>query len=218
MNPTVLRRRRCLLMSAISAGAAAYRGQVLKPEYPIRTERLLLRPLEAPADVEAMYAYQSRPDVCRYIPYEPRSRQQITDRLFDPERNRSVLDDAGQALSVGVVRQDTGELIGDVVLFWTSAEHRSGEIGYVINPDQHGHGYATEASAALLALAFDGLDLHRVIARIDERNDASAAVLRRLGMRQEARLVENEWFKGEWTNEIDFAILQSEWRARPSVA
>jgi RimJ/RimL family protein N-acetyltransferase len=186
---------------------------VLKPEYPIVTDRLLLRPLEAPDDVEAMVAYQSRPDVCRYIPYEPRNAEQITERLTSPDRNRSVLDEPGQALAVGVVRQDTGELIGDLMLFWTSAEHRSGEIGYVLHPDHHGHGYATEASAALLELAFAGLDLHRVIARIDERNDASAGVLRRLGMRQEARLVENEWFKGEWSTEIDFAILQSEWRA-----
>ena len=56
------------------------------------------------------------------------------------------------------------------------------------------------------------MDLHRVIARIDARNEASAAVLRRLGMRQEAVLVENEWFKGEWSTEIDFGILASEWR------
>jgi RimJ/RimL family protein N-acetyltransferase len=103
-------------------------------------------------------------------------------------------------------------LVGDVVLFWTSAEHRSGEIGYVLNPEHQGRGYATEAAQALLALAFDGLGLHRVMARLDERNGASAAVLRRLGMRQEARLVENEWFKGEWTNELDFAILAREWR------
>jgi RimJ/RimL family protein N-acetyltransferase len=32
-------------------------------------------------------------------------------------------------------------------------------------------------------------------------------------MRQEAHLVENEWFKGEWTDELDFAILEREWRA-----
>jgi RimJ/RimL family protein N-acetyltransferase len=40
-------------------------------------------------------------------------------------------------------------------------------------------------------------------------------------MRQEAVLVENEWFKGEWSTEVDFAILESEWRAlqpRPSVS
>ena len=65
----------------------------------------------------------------------------------------------------------------------------------------------------MLRLGFDGLRLHRIIARVDARNTASAAVLRRLGMRQEAYLRENEWFKGEWTDEIDFAILESEWRA-----
>jgi RimJ/RimL family protein N-acetyltransferase len=186
---------------------------VLKPEYPLETARLLLRPLE-PGDVDAMHAYQSRPDVCRYVPYEPRSREVIAERLADPEKTRSTLEEAGQVIDIAVVRKDTGELIGDVVLFWHSAEHRGGELGYVINPDHAGQGFATEAATALLELAFDGLGLHRVIGRIDARNDASAAVLRRIGMRQEAVLVENEWFKGEWCTEIDFAILESEWRAR----
>jgi RimJ/RimL family protein N-acetyltransferase len=54
--------------------------------------------------------------------------------------------------------------------------------------------------------------VHRVVARIDQRNPASAAVLTKIGMRQEAVLVENEWFKGEWSTEVDFAILDREWR------
>jgi RimJ/RimL family protein N-acetyltransferase len=186
---------------------------VLKPDYPIETDRLLLRPLDPATDVDAVLAYQSRPDVCRYIPYEPRTREQLAERLADPARNRSTLEEPGQVLSLAVVEKQTGTLVGDVVLFWHSAEHRGGEIGYVINPDHTGRGYATEAAGALLALAFDGLDLHRVVGRIDSRNTPSAAVLRRLGMRQEAVLVENEWFKGEWTTEIDFAILAAEWRA-----
>ena len=65
--------------------------------------------------------------------------------------------------------------------------------------------------AALLGLAFDDLGLHRVIARVDARNDASARLARRLGMRQEAYLVRNEWFKDEWTDELDFALLEEEW-------
>jgi len=60
-------------------------------------------------------------------------------------------------------------------------------------------------------LAIDDLGLHRVIARVDARNDASARLARRLGMRQEAYLVRNEWFKGEWTDELDFALLEEEW-------
>ena len=183
---------------------------MLSPAYPILTDRLRLRPLDPVTDVDAVHAYQSRADVCRYIPYEPRSREQVAERLGAA---KSALTQPGDALIVGVALRDTDVVIGDAVLFWTSDVHRSGELGYVFNPEHHGHGYATEAGRAILALAFEGLDLHRVIARIDERNDASAAVLRRLGMRQEAVLVENEWFKGEWTTEIDFAILATEWRA-----
>jgi hypothetical protein len=42
----------------------------------------------------------------------------------------------------------------------------------------------------------------------------SVRLARRLGMRQEARLVRNEFFKGEWSTELDFAMLAEEWDAR----
>src|SRR3954452_15604319 len=187
-------------------------GRVLKPDFPIETERLLIRPLE-PGDVDALHAYQSRPDVCRYVPYEPRSRKAIAERLADPEKVRASLEEPGQAMDLAIVRQDSGEVIGDVLLFWHSAAHKAGEVGYALHPDHAGRGYATEAAAAMLELGFDGLGLHRILGRIDARNDPSAAVLRRLGMRQEAFLIDNEWFKGEWSSEIDFAILEDEWRA-----
>ena len=183
---------------------------MLHPEYPIRTERLLLRPLDPATDVDACLEYQSDADVCRYIPYTPRTREQVVERL---ERAASVIDEPGQVLNVALVLAGTGELIGDVVLFFHSAEHRSGEVGYVINPRFQGNGYATEATRALLGLAFDELGLHRVTARLDARNGASAAVLRRAGLRQEAHLREDEWFKGEWSDTIVFAVLETEWRA-----
>lgn len=187
---------------------------MLAPTYPIETERLLLRPLDPTNDVEALHAYQSLPEVCRYVPFEPRTREQIAERLRDPERVRWALLEPGQALDLAIVLKESGELIGDVLLMWHDTTNA--EVGYVVHPAHHGHGYATEAARAMLALAFDpayGLALHRVTARIDQRNPASAAVLTKLGMRQEAVLVENEWFKGEWSTEVDFAILDREWRA-----
>jgi RimJ/RimL family protein N-acetyltransferase len=81
-----------------------------------------------------------------------------------------------------------------------------------VHPDFQGRGLATEGARHMLGIAFDDLDLHRVVARLDSRNHASAAVLKRLGMRHEAHLVQNEWFKGEWGDEDDFAILADEWR------
>jgi len=184
----------------------------LAPEYPVRSPRLSLRPLSAAATT-ALLAYRSRADVCRYVPFTPMDTAIIAERLGTAWA-RTSLNDEGQNLTLGVEVTDSGELVGDVVLMWHSREHRGGEIGYVLNPEFSGHGYATEAVRRLLGLAFDDLGLHRIIARVDARNDASARLARRLGMRQEAYLVRNEWFKGEWTDEVDFALLEEEWLPR----
>ena len=186
----------------------------LRPTYPVRGERLLLRPL-AVSDADALLAYRSRDDVCRYVPFEPMGRDDILQRIAG-QWARTELTDEGQSLTLGAQVGETGELVGDVVLFWHSREHAGGELGYVFNPDLGGRGYATEAANLMLRLGFSGLGLHRIVARIDERNEASVRLARRLGMRQEARLVSNELFKGEWSNELDFAILADEWYARPA--
>jgi RimJ/RimL family protein N-acetyltransferase len=65
----------------------------------------------------------------------------------------------------------------------------------------------------MLRLGFEVFELHRIIGRCDARNDASAGLMRRLGMRQEAHFVQNELFKGEWGDELVFAMLASEWEA-----
>ena len=101
-----------------------------------------------------------------------------------------------------------------MLLAWHSLEHRGVEVGYVFNPDFAGNGYATEAVHTLLHLAFDELGLYRVTARVDQRNHLTAELAARLGMRQEANLVKNEWFKGKWSDELDLPLLEEEWSAQ----
>jgi RimJ/RimL family protein N-acetyltransferase len=173
---------------------------------------MALRPL-GDGDIAALVAYRGRPDVCRWVPFEPMTAGVVARHLANTWA-RTTLDADGQHLTLGVELLATRELVGDVLLAWHSAEHRGGEIGYVFNPDFSGQGYATEAVHTLLHLAFDGLGLHRVIARVDARNLRSAQLAARLGMRQEAHLVQNEWFKGEWSDELDFALLAEEWSAQ----
>ena len=189
-------------------------GMLLRPAYPIRTPRLRLRPL-TPADLDALLTYRGRADVCRFLPFAPMTRGQLTARLGG-DLSRTELTEPGQALTLGIEVAGTGALVGDVVLFFRSREHAGGELGYVLHPDAGGRGYATEACAAMLALAFDQLGLHRVVARLDGRNGASARLAARLGMRQEAHLVRNELFKGEWSDELVFAMLADEWPDSPA--
>jgi len=181
----------------------------LAPVYPIRSARLRLRPLTE-ADVDDLVEYRSIPEVCRYVPFEPQSAQDVITRI-NGAWSQQTLDQEDDAIIIGAELAESGKLIGDVMVRWLSAEHSCGEIGYVFSPAYSGRGYAGEAAHASLHLAFDDLGLHRVIARVDARNSASARLAARLGMRKEAHLRENEWFKGEWTDEFAFAMLAQEW-------
>jgi len=185
---------------------------MFEPEYPIRTPRLLLRPFTT-ADLDALYDFHRLPEVARYLETEPRSREQVRSLLAGKISAR-VLTTEGQRLCLAADLAGTRELVGDCTLFWRSREHRRGEIGYIFHPACHGRGLATEAAAALLRLGFDGLGLHRIVARCDARNVASARVMERIGMRREAHLVQSEFLKGEWTDELIYAILRTEWQAR----
>ncbi len=186
----------------------------LRPDYPIATARLRLRPLTL-ADVDVLLTYRGRADVCRYLPFDPMTREQLVGRL-EQDLSRTEITDEGQALTLGTELAQTGQLIGDVVLFFRTREHAGGELGYVFHPDVAGQGFATEACAAVLALAYEQLRLHRVIARLDPRNVASARLAARLGMRKEAHFVRNEIFKGEWADEAVFAMLAQEWPDSPA--
>ena len=177
----------------------------------LRTERLTLRPFVAD-DFDALYSYQSRPDVVRWLYWDARSEVEVQASL-ELKLESTGITVEGDVLSLAVVLNGTGELIGDLILHLLSVEHRTAEIGFIVHPDHQGLGYATEAGRVMLRIAFGDLGLHRVIGRAEERNLGSVRVLEKLGMRQEAHLVENERVKGEWQSELVYAILEREWFA-----
>ena len=192
--------------------ARDYDRAMLLVDRPIRTERLVLRPLR-PDDLDAVHAFDSLPGVVRYLYFEPRDREASRinlERMIGQHAIRAP----GDRLSLAVELVASGELIGDVILEWSANEHLQGEIGYVLHPDHHGHGYATEAARELLRMGFEILGLHRIFARCDARNGASARVMERLGMHREGHFLENEYIKDEWTDEFTYALLGQEWRSR----
>jgi RimJ/RimL family protein N-acetyltransferase len=184
---------------------------VLRPDYPVRTPRLVLRPF-TPDDLDALHDFHRLPEVVRYLYHEPRNRAEVS-VLLQGKIVARALSAGGQALCLAAELAATGELVGDCTLFWLSQAHQQGEIGFIFHPRFQGRGLATEAAAALLRLGFEGLGLHRIIGRCDGRNRKSARVLERNGMRLEAHLTENEFVKSEWTDELIYAILRREWES-----
>ncbi|MDQ2697933.1 MAG: GNAT family N-acetyltransferase [Actinomycetota bacterium] len=182
---------------------------------PIRTERLLLRVMTMD-DVDDVHAYQSLPEVCRYLLYEPRTRERVAEKIAEWStmgRLAHVGDDLELALeltSPSAGRHPAGRVIGHSYFKLTSTEDLSGEIGWSLHPDFEHQGYASEAARAMLTYAFTVLGLHRVTAELDPRNTASVALCKRLGMREEALFREHMWFKGEWGDTGVYAVLASE--------
>jgi RimJ/RimL family protein N-acetyltransferase len=186
----------------------------------IATERLVLRPF-VDKDLDALLAMQSRDDVTRYLNWGPMSRDQARD-LLARIKKLTAIDDKQDALRLAVILRGSTAVIGDVDLWRTSREHNQGEIGFVVHPDHHGHGYGTEAMRELLRIGFEDVEFHRIVGRCDARNGPSARLMERLGMRLEAHLRENELIKGEWCDELIYAMLATEWSAlaadRPSLS
>lgn len=186
--------------------------QAMEIAYPIETARLVLRPFHD-GDLDALARTLVREDVNRFLYSLPRTREEVQASLVE-RQNRTVLRARGDSLLLAIELRSSGELAGDVLLQWLDSDHLQGEIGFVLHPDFHGRGIAAEASLEMLRVGFERAGLHRVIGRCDARNLASARVLRKLGMREEGLLRENELVKGEWTDELVFAMLADEWAAR----
>jgi RimJ/RimL family protein N-acetyltransferase len=184
---------------------------VFRLEAPIETARLRLRGFR-PEDAEAVFDTRSRPDVVRYLYGDVQTREQVAITISE-RLSQTRLEHDGDVLAVAAERLSDGRVIGDLTLVLRSVQHGQAEIGFVFHPDAQGQGFARESTEALLAVAFGPLGAHRVYGRTDGRNDASAGLMRRLGMRQEAHFRHNELFKGEWGDELHFAILADEWRA-----
>ena len=177
---------------------------------PIETERLVLR-AHRTSDLDDLVAFHGDPEVVRFVPWPVRDRA-ATEEALRAKLTQTELVAHGQWLMLAVELRSTGTVIGEVLLKWAS--DRQGEVGFALGRDHHGHGYAAEAATAMLRLGFDDLAFHRITAVCIEENVASARLLARLGMRQEARLVDNVHFKGEWATQLVFAMLEDEWRAR----
>lgn len=182
---------------------------------PINTERLTLR-LMTDADVDDVFAYQSLENVCRYLLFAPRSHEEVAERVARFAAATTLAADGDYlqlALELPGENGARARVIGDSYFTLADVGNAHGEIGWTMHPDFMGKGYASEAASAVLDIAFTTMNLHRVSANIDPRNHASAALCRRLGMREEAHFLSDLWSKGEWTDSGIYAILAAEWRA-----
>lgn len=108
-------------------------------------------------------------------------------------------------------REDPRTIIGTVCLHdIVRMPYCCCEIGYKFDQAYHHQGYAREAVAKALEIAFFELGLHRVFARVMPENTPSIQLLQSLGFAEEGLERGCTQIQGKWTDHIRFAILFSQ--------
>ncbi|MFE5191022.1 GNAT family N-acetyltransferase [Streptomyces sp. NPDC056628] len=173
----------------------------------LRTERLRLRPFTG-ADADSLFALHSSSHVLRYWDSPPWTDPARAQRFLAVCR---TMEDEGTGARVAIDRLSDGAFAGWCGLSDWNPEYRSASLGYVLGDAMWGHGYATEAVRALLRWAFDSLDLNRVQAEADTRNEASARVLEKLGFVREGTLREDCVVNGVVSDSWVYGLLKRDW-------
>jgi RimJ/RimL family protein N-acetyltransferase len=184
-------------------------------DLPIETQRLQLRQFQK-SDLDAVMAYHALPDVQRYLDWKARDRVEVKAAL-DAMVKQNRLTRPGDIVHLAVTRKSDDLLIGQISLRWTDATAGQAEIRFIFSPFHRKQGYATEAVRAAMDFGFENFRFHRIFARCAGSNQASARLLKGIGMRLEAHYREHALFQGEWDEELHFAILDREWLAGDKV-
>ena len=179
----------------------------IKPWFPIRTARLVLREFRQD-DFDDVHAYATQAEVVRYMdwgPNTPDETQAFLERMFEAQ-GRWPRDDVNLAVEHAGDRR----VIGAIRLGRNKPAEHSADLGYSYNRDYWGRGFGTEAARAMMQVAFRVLGLHRVWAWCDVRNAGSYRVMEKLGMRREGTFRQNIQVKGAWRDTFVYAILADE--------
>ena len=147
-------------------------------------------------------------------PFEPSSVVVPTTLKAQLERFAAELADwnEGRGYVFGIFRGDDGALAGRIAFSHVSrAAWQNAVLGYFVDEEQNGRGYATEAARLAVRFAFEHAGLHRVQAGVMPRNERSVRVLTKAGFRQEGVALRYLEIGGVWEDHIIFAITREEW-------
>jgi RimJ/RimL family protein N-acetyltransferase len=151
--------------------------------------------------------------VARYQSWDESYAMSDAERFLASQRD-AELGRAGAWVQLAAVGRCDGALLGDCASHVLHEPPATAEIGITMASASQGRGLAREAVLGLAGALFDRHGMHRVIAQVDDRNGPAQRLFERLGFRCEARLVEADWFKGEWTTLRTYALLEREFHAR----
>ncbi len=151
----------------------------------LETKRLILRH-QVPEDLDDLWGLYCNPEITKYIPDAPRSREEAKEELEWHMNGHPKNRELGLWATI---HKESGKFIGRCGLLpWTIDGQNEVEVAYTIAQAYWGQGLATEAACGILEYGFEQLNLPRLICLIDPDNIASQRVAEKIGMSLEKKM------------------------------
>lgn len=171
----------------------------------LATDRLILRKIQ-PEDIQRVHEGLSDERVTKYyavsFPTLEATKEQMIwfDKLFDEKTG----------IWWAICEKDNPHMIGSIGLYQYEEEHKKAEVGYWLIHPSWGNGYASEALETVVNFGFENMKLNRIEAFVEDGNEASDRLLKKMGFKQEGLFRQREWKRDKFIDLKVFAQLQSE--------
>ena len=173
----------------------------------IYTERLMLRQIIA-SDIDKVFEGLSDPVVTERMAVRYASLEETKVQMDWYEGMTE--NDNGRCWAI--CSKTNEEFYGVVSLPFWNKQHRKTELGYWLLPAYWRQGYVREALAAVVDHAFREMNVHRILAEVEDDNLASIATLENAGFNYEGTQLECEWVNGRFINLAMYALLNKKER------
>lgn len=183
-------------------------------QFPILTTRRLVLEDLRPEDADALFLHFSDPEVVKYYDLDAFTDMGQADSLINLF-SRRFAENLGIRWAIRL--RENREFVGTCGFNSWNTRMRSAVIGYDISRNYWGRGYATEALKAIISHGFSGHlpcnALNRIQGDTIPGNNASEAVLLKLGFKEEGLLRESGFWKGRFHDLKCYGLIRSEYCA-----
>jgi RimJ/RimL family protein N-acetyltransferase len=173
------------------------------------SDRLYIRPVES-RDSASLFRYRSDPVSCKFLSRIPETVEDMAAFIAGTSAEINV---PGTWFQFILIEHNSDTIIGDIGVHFleTDSSNKQAEIGYTLDKNFRGKGFASEALTVIINYLIVDLKKHRIIASINPANKDSIRLVERFGFRKEAHFKEGFFFRGEWVDDLLFALLAREW-------
>jgi ribosomal-protein-alanine N-acetyltransferase len=171
----------------------------------LSTDRLELRQVQA-SDAPDLFAVLSDPAAMQFYDCYPYTRQEEAEAFIERWRMRF---ENQEGLRWAVTIKSGNKTIGTIGM-GVQTEWKA-SLGYELGSSYWRKGLMSEALSAVIDFGFHKAELERLEAQVMPGNEASVALLLKLGFVNEGTLRSYEYFKDNQQDLMSFSLLRSEW-------